>query len=87
MVCDFGVNCLVVKGTIILFYCSFYVYVSDSHFYLYDFLYSYCMSINGRSLRTKNFTANACFSVIVMHLTIKGLKLESNPTVSLKATV
>ncbi len=49
-------------------------------FYLCDFLSTYFWSIVGESLRIKNFIANDCFYVIVVHMTVKILNLKSIQT-------
>ncbi len=65
-------------------YATFYSYIWNFcticlkfSFYLCDFLYTYFLSIVGGSLRFKNFIANDCLYLIVVHMTIKILNLES----------
>ncbi len=44
-----------------------------SFFSILNFFYTFCMSIVGGNLKTKNFIASHCFTVIVAHMTNKKL--------------
>ncbi len=46
--------------------------------YMIFLFHTYCLSIVEGSLRTKNFIANDCFTVIVVHMTIKKLLDSTN---------
>ncbi len=61
----------------ILNFCTLHLisYVLSSPFSFVIFLIFLC--IVGESLRSKNFIANDCFHVVVVHMTIKILNLES----------